>query len=354
MAKQKWQEEREAFVKQVVDKLRSGENFMWDQGIRTVGGADRNAVTGKPYRGGNAIRLWFAGLVMKDEFQGEPRWCTFKQAADRGWKIKKGSKGVKLEYWKMPDEKDIRKKNPGLTDEEVKQKLKEAFPVCNVFTVFNCSCVEGMPPMPPREETNDTFPELQAAIDNCEAKVLHDQTNRNFYRPATDEIHLMPKELFKSDKFYYGTAVHEIAHSTGAETRLNRQIKNGNNLELYAEEEVVAEFTSMNLCRRFGAAMGEEHTTNHMAYISSWAEMFEKDPNKLFQLAGLAAKAEDYIVDNYMKGLNLEKEAAYEKKIADLAKIPEQKEAEKAEEKTRPVRVVRKREEKKETAKLKR
>ena len=71
MAKQKWQEEREAFVKQVVEKLRSGENFMWDQGIRTIGGADRNAVTGKPYRGGNAIRLWFAGLVMKDEFQGE-------------------------------------------------------------------------------------------------------------------------------------------------------------------------------------------------------------------------------------------------------------------------------------------
>lgn len=354
MAKQKWQEEREAFVKLVVDKLRSNERFIWDQGIRTVGGPDRNAVTGKPYRGSNAIRLWFVGLVKKDEFQGEPRWCTFKQAMDRGWKIKKGSKGVKLEYWKWPDEKEIREKNPGLTDEQVKERLKNEPPVCNVFTVFNCSCVEGMPPMPPREETDEKFPELQAAIDNCEAKVLHDQTNKNFYWPPTDEIHLMPKELFKSDKFYYGTAIHEIAHSTGAATRLNRKVDNEQGTKPYAEEEVVAEFAATNLCMRFGGELGEEHINSHIAYIESWANLFEKDPNRLFDLAGIAAKAEEYIINNYMKGLNLEKEAAYEKKIAEAAKIPEQKEAEKAEEKTRPVRVVRKREEKKETAKLKR
>ena len=105
---------------------------------------------------------------------------------------------------------------------------------------------------------------------------------------------------------------------------------------------------------RFGGELGEEHINSHIAYIESWANLFEKDPNRLFDLAGIAAKAEEYIINNYMKGLNLEKEAAYEKKIAEAAKIPEQKEAEKAEEKTRPVRVVRKREEKKETAKLKR
>ena len=324
----KWQEEREAFTKMVVDQLQQGKVFFWDQGVRDSG-MNRSAVTGKPYRGGNALRLYIYGLMNKDEFKGETRWATFKQASDRGWKVKKGSKGIRLEFWKAVTEEEIRKKNPTLTDEEILEKWRETPPACNVFTVFNCSQMENVPPLPPREEAKGEYPELQAVLENCEAKVLHDETSRNYYRPATDEIHLMPREQFKSDEFYYGTAVHEVAHSTGAKGRL----------EKYAKEEAVAEFTSMFLCKHFGAQMGEEHIRNHMAYISGWAEEFKKDPNLLFQLAGEASKAEDYIVTNYMKGLDLERrEAEYEKKIAELARIPEERKKEKTDEEIKTVK----------------
>lgn len=344
--KYKWQEEREAFTKAVVEQLQQGKVFFWDQGVRDTG-IDRSAVTGKPYRGGNAMRLYIYGLMMKDEFKGETRWATFKQASDRGWKLKKGSKGIHLEYWKQVSLEDIKKRNPSLTEEEAREKWRDTPPVCNCFTVFNCSQMENVPPLPPREESDAEYPELQAVLDNCEAKVLHDQTSRNFYSPVSDEIHLMSKENFKSDGFYYGTAVHEVAHSTGAKGRLDRQIENRFGTPEYAKEEAVAEFTSMFLCKHFGAQMGEEHIKNHMAYIDGWAEEFKKDPNLLFQLAGEASRAEDYIVSNYMKGLDLERrEAEYEKKIAELAKIPEEKKQEqKAEavktagkEKERPVK----------------
>lgn len=347
--KYKWQEEREAFTKMVVEQLQQGKVFFWDQGVRDTG-KDRSAVTGKPYRGGNALRLYLYGLVMKDEFRGETRWATFKQAADRGWNVKKGSKGIHLEYWKQVSLEEIKKKNPSLTEEEAKEKWRKTPPVCNSFTVFNCSQMENVPPLPPREESNAEYPELQAVLDNSEAKIFHDQTSRNYYSPATDEIHLMPKENFKSDGFYYGTAVHEVAHSTGAKTRLDRKIENFFGTPDYAKEEAVAEFTSMFLCKHFGAQMGEEHIKNHMAYIDSWAEEFKKDPNLLFQLAGEASRAEDYIVDNYMKGLDLDRrEAEYEKKIAELARIPEKKKQEQKQEATktagtekeRPVRRVR-------------
>ena len=334
----KWQEEREAFVKIVVDQMQKGKVIFWDQGVRDTG-MDRSAVTGKPYRGGNALRLYLYGLAMKDEFKGETRWATYKQASDRGWQVKKGSKGIHLEYWKQISLEEIKAKNPSLTEEEAKKKWRDTPPVCNSFTVFNCSQMENVPPLPPREEAKGEYPELQAVLDNCEAKVLHDQTSRNYYSPGSDEIHLMPREQFKSDEFYYGTAVHEVAHSTGAKGRLDREIENGFGTEKYAKEEAVAEFTSMFLCKHFGAQMGEEHIRNHMAYISSWAEEFKKDPNLLFQLAGEASKAEDYIVTNYMKGLDLERrEAEYEKKIAELARIPEERKKEKTDEEIKAVK----------------
>ena len=295
------------------------------------------------------MRLYIYGLAMKDEFRGETRWATFRQAADRGWKVKKGSKGIRLEYWKAVTEEDIRKKYPGLTTEEVKEKWRETPPICNVFTVFNCSQMENVPPLPPREESDAEYPELQAVLDNCEAKVLHDQTSRNFYSPGMDEIHLMSKELFKSDAFYYGTAMHEVAHSTGAQGRLGRDIENGFGSAKYAQEEAVAEFTAMFLCRRFGAQMGEEHIKNHVVYLNNWSEMFQKDPNLLFQLAGQASRAEDYIVNNYMKGLSLDREAEFEKTVAELAKAGEENQAGKKDEpvkaKEPPQRAVRKKQE---------
>lgn len=335
--KRKWQVEREAFVKQVVEQLQQGKVFFWDQGVRDTG-KDRSAVTGKPYRGGNALRLYLYGLAMKDEFKGETRWATFKQAEERDWKIKKGSKGIHLEFWKPVTEEEIRKKNPTMTDEEVREKWLKTPPTCNSFVVFNCSQMENVPPLPPREDAKGEYPELQAVLDNCEAKIFHDRKDSNSYSPDLDEIHLMPREQFKSDEFYYGTAVHEVAHSTGAEGRLNRNIKNSFGTPEYAKEEVVAEFTSMFLCKHFGARMGEEHIENHKAYINSWANVFKKDPNLIFQLAGEASKAEDYIVNNYMRGIDLERrEAEYEKKIAELAKIPEEKKTEKKVEATKTV-----------------
>src|SRR5438477_13154014 len=57
-----------------------------------------NPTTEKAYRGGNAIHLMATGLQRGYD---DPRWTTYKQAADRGWQVRKGEKGTQIEFWEV-------------------------------------------------------------------------------------------------------------------------------------------------------------------------------------------------------------------------------------------------------------
>lgn len=145
---------------------------------------------------------------------------------------------------------------------------------------------------------------MEAMIANSEAKVQFDQNNQNFYRVSEDCVHVMPREDFKSLGAFYGTVAHEIAHSTGAESRMNREgITNSDGFggPIYAKEELRAEMTSMFLGQEYGVAPGKEHYENHVAYLQSWAEVIEKDPDELFRAAAEAQKITDYIKEHMIE-----------------------------------------------------
>jgi antirestriction protein ArdC len=61
-----------------------------------------SAVSGRPYKGLNALYLL---RPIREEGFIDSRWITAKDANKQGYKIKKGSKGVSLEYWGMRDGK---------------------------------------------------------------------------------------------------------------------------------------------------------------------------------------------------------------------------------------------------------
>ena len=93
---------------------------------------------------------------------------------------------------------------------------------------------------------------------------------------------------------FYGTAAHEIAHSTGAEKRMAREgVTNTDGFggEIYAKEELRAEMASMFLAQEYGITLDENHYESHIAYLQSWAKAVEKDPDELFRAAAEAQKS---------------------------------------------------------------
>ena len=141
---------------------------------------------------------------------------------------------------------------------------------------------------------------MENLIKNCEAKIYFDEAFRNYYQPSNDEIHMLPREKFKTLDGFYATCVHEIAHSTGHPSRLNRDITNMSNKEEYAKEELRAELTSMFIAQEWGLTFDKTHYQNHTAYLQSWAKVLNDDPNELYRAAAKAQEAVDYIEKNML------------------------------------------------------
>jgi antirestriction protein ArdC len=102
---------------------------------------------------------------------------------------------------------------------------------------------------------------------------------------------------FDSPELFYATLFHELGHSTGHETRLNRDLNNhqGFGSHEYSKEELVAEFCASYLC---GIAGIENRTIeNQAAYINCWLTILKDQKQKkwLTWAASQAQKAADYI-----------------------------------------------------------
>jgi antirestriction protein ArdC len=252
-------------------------------------GVPLNPTTGKSYRGGNAIHLMATGIRRAFE---DPRWMTYRQAAEQGWQVRKGEKGAQIEFWENAPKQ--RSEDP--TGEQAADKDRSR-PVHRVYTVFNARQIDGIPDYQPRERTS--FEVVQAGeriLANSGAKISHDQADRAFYRPSTDSIHLPPKEAFKDAQGYYGTALHELAHWTGHESRLNRNTLSDTYRfgdVNYAREEWRAELASVFLA----AERGIPHDpASHAAYVGSWIKALREDKNEIFRAARDASGAADFLL----------------------------------------------------------
>ena len=136
---------REEIAQEFINSLK--ENVIpWEQ--EWVGGERAfNPVTGTRYRGTNAF--WLAWKAHLNDYQ-DPRWCTFAQAQNNGWKIKPGSKGTKIEFFSPYDRQEKRKityrelakLQETLSLEELKARI--SYPSAT-YTVFNGAQIEGIP-----------------------------------------------------------------------------------------------------------------------------------------------------------------------------------------------------------------
>ena len=127
-------------------------------------------------------------------------------------------------------------------------------------------------------------------------KLTHSEGDRAFYRPATDEVVLPIRKQFVSTAEYYSTVFHELTHSTGHPSRLNRLNRPSFfGTEDYSKEELVAEIGAAALVNHVG--LETDHSfRNSTAYVQNWLQVLKDDKCFIVSAAGKAEKAVNLIL----------------------------------------------------------
>lgn len=319
---------REDIIQNFVDCLKK-DTIPWHKSWSSVG-HPRNAVSEKSYQGLNFFWLEFVQSINGYE---DPRWCTFKQATDAGWKIKKGSKGVHVEFWSLYDT-EIRKKvsyadakviGNGMTDEEFKERFK---PISNTYTVFNAEQIEGIPAYVEKIyqlNAEELLLRKDTLIKNMEVG-FEEGGDRAYYTEVLDRITLPEVNRFESEYDYMATLLHEAAHATGHTSRLNRDMEGVFGSPKYAREELRAEIASAFTAQTIGIDYQQnQYMENHEAYVKSWIGVLQNDPNELFTAIKDAEKISDYLIEKgeFNKQLSMTNDDMHVKNKPELTPIQE-------------------------------
>jgi antirestriction protein ArdC len=248
--------------------------------------APYNAVSKENYRGIN-------NLYLSTRNHSDPRYMTFKQAGDRGYKVKKGSKSYQVEKWTF---------FTGAKDGAGTATPKSEVTAVTVryFNVFNAEQIEGIPALDADEPREiKTIERAEQIINGCPITTGHGGA-RAYYTPATDCIQMPKRESFFNDMAYYGTLFHEYAHGTGHHTRLDREKGNRFGSRGYAYEELIAEFAAAFVSKEIGlhtdADEYERHLTNHAAYIKGWSEA-KLNATQVLEAISAANKAASMVIN---------------------------------------------------------
>ena len=277
----------EIITERILEKLEQG-TVPWHKPW-AAGGAPRNLISGKEYRGVNIFLLGSQGFT-------SPYWVTFKQARTLGGSVRKGERATPCVLWKWVARKT--------DDTESGDTKARKIPLIRYYSVFNVEQCDGLTHK--RLDEKHDEPEPFNPIEAAEAivsdypeppSIFQDGRASAFYHPGTDSIHMPKQETFDTEAHYYATLFHEMAHSTGHESRLARTgvvnpIRHASHE--YSQEELVAEMGSAFLLAE-ARIDSDSLTNNSAAYLASWLKALKADP-KLVVLAGAQAqKAVDHI-----------------------------------------------------------
>lgn len=295
----KYNKAREELVNMYLNSLEEGE-IPWYKTWNIK--APCNVVSNKNYRGINNLLLSY--ITAKRGYK-DNRWCTFNQLKKNKWKFKEDAKGqgIWVEYWTQYNIKDKKVYSFRAYEQIIKKEpeRKEEFRIIDRCTVvFNCDLIEGIPkPKEIIEQDNDT--KLINTIDNIirNVGVNYEETNSDpYYNPLEDKVVIPHKSTFINEYSYHATQLHELAHSTGHESRLNRDIKNKFGTEEYAKEELRAEISSSFLIQKFGLEYDKKHLEEHKAYIQNWIQIIKDKSSELLKAISDADKIVSYLEEN--------------------------------------------------------
>lgn len=271
---------------------------------------------GRVYNGINSFMLFL--LQEKNHYQ-TPVYMTFLQAKDQGIRINKGAAAFPVLYWNFQIKDDEGKK---ISMDEYKALGKEeqqkytVYPYTKVYPVFNVDQTNYSEVYP------EKWKELQQKFNVAELKdeqgmfcsqeldnmlrnekwlcpIILNYSDSAFFRSSEDKIYLPLKGQFKTGESFYATLLHEMAHSTGTEGRLGRELKNAFGDAKYAKEELVAELTAAVSCQSLGIVSGIQE--DNAKYLKNWLGAIRKEPKFLFSVLADVGKASTMILNEVCK-----------------------------------------------------
>ena len=273
----------EIIIARIIESLDKG-IVPWRKPWSLPPGVRPRNISGRAYSGINTMILGMSGYQ-------DPRWLTYKKAGEQGGNVRRGEKSTPIVFWKCLEK--------AVQDDRGEWDTKAYF-ILKYFNVFNVEQCEGIPVLVnPDVKEFDAIEAAEAIVANMSnpPSISHDGGDRAYYRPATDEIHLPPRQAFADSGEYYSTAFHELGHSTGHKSRLDRHgLETGIapfGSPTYSKEELAAEFTSAFLCNESGI---ENTIENSTAYIQGWVKKIRSDKRLVVVAASQGQKAADYVL----------------------------------------------------------
>lgn len=266
----------------------------------------QNGNTGKAYRGVNQLLL---SNVAEERGYQDCRWYTFYQVSEAGWHLQNAKdQGVPVEYWSpydTVDKKMVSWKEMYRLLREQEREDSDFSLRCKTYTVFNGDLIPELEPLPVQqtkspEETNELAEKaLLTYLQNSGVTLHADNPSQTyaFYQKIEDAIYLPVRERFFSLGGYFGTAFHEVAHSTAHPDRLNRSFGEKFGDDAYSREELIAEISSTLICGELGLSGDDLLLENHEAYVQSWISGLKEKPNVLFSAIQSAQQAADYVLE---------------------------------------------------------
>lgn len=284
----------EQFAEQVISMLEEGTapwQKPWKGGELDI---PRNDASGTAYNGINRVFLSWLSLM---KYDGESRYMTLPQANEKGYRVKKGEHGQTVLYWQFHEERDKHDEN-GKPERETVPLERPRVKYWRVFNVSQLQHGEDGSPYPAREDNSPRFswnPEEKAEeiLRKSGAHIEHRKGGSAYYRPSQDLIVLPEKEQFPDPAGYYGTALHELGHWTGHESRLHRDFHGGFGSPAYAREELRAEIASWMLSQDLGIA---HDPGQHASYVDSWIQALKKDPYEIVRAARDAERIKEFVM----------------------------------------------------------
>ena len=366
------------FAQMMVTRLEEMKGQQWEKGWIDGGGRTQGLpqnLSGRRYSGHNDF---FLQLHTAINGYDAPVYATYKQIRDAGATVNKGEKAMPVIYWNISHKDENGQK---ISDEafdamtKAEQAKVKTIPIMMGYYVWNLqqtnfaevkpeqyAKLTGQFKAPHVADTKGMYEskEFDAMIDKQAwvCKIKNVEGAGASYSPSKDEItvpmkaqfkiHDTPEEVYKDGMEYYSSIAHEMAHSTGVEKRLGRDMEGHFGDPKYAKEELVAELTAAMVGNTMG--FDKRILDNNAKYVDGWMDTLKKEPRFILSVMADVNKASKMILDHVdaqrlemgMKTLQPKEEAnngkTTETKVAsetkmDIAAEPLAKPKTKAEEK---------------------
>jgi antirestriction protein ArdC len=270
----------------IIDRLSQGE-VPWINTRTKPLLAARSATTGRTYRGINAF-------LLSTSCHASAFWATFKAVESLKGHVKKGEHSSICVFWKLYETKET------TVNKHTGEEEHKTVPVLRYYNVFNLEQAEGVAdPLLDVADIADPIAKADEVIANYATKpaIVFGSSGKACYNVALDKVILPQQSSFSSPAQFYRCYFHELVHSTGHASRLNRFSTETGQEEFDGSrglEELVAELGSAMLLAECG--IFEECAEKNASYCQYWINELKADSKLIVKAAGKAQKAVDFIL----------------------------------------------------------